>query len=371
MILLEVYGHAYVSNPISTQEFYKLIQIDDCLDNLRNNGKSFLVFTNNFEGYSQAKYNIFNHLTDLGIEYKIPSGKIIYLTSNLLEEEMYKEWCEENNTDYRIKVFSFNTFEFIRYTSLEPFPGTIDDTVNQIKSLPKENLKNFLCLNRVHRTFRTSVCCMLHNSNLKEELKISYDRFECAEVIYSFKDCFDIDIENDYIQSFVESSPSILDRTDFDVNWAKESMPLDLFFSTLVNITTETIEPIKLSSSWYKKMIFYSEKTFKVMEVNQPLFIFGFPGMNTNLSKIGYKTYDAYFDLSFDNIDNHYERATRQIKILEDLNEKLKSMSHDQKIKWLLSDVETLHHNKIAKHKSEFTKNTVERVVEYFYSYNC
>jgi hypothetical protein len=90
-----------------------------------------------------------------------------------------------------------------------------------------------------------------------------------------------------------------------------------------------------------------------------PILIFGQPELNISLDQIGFKTYDKYFDLSFDTTQNHFDRIDAQIDLLEVLNDKLSLMSISQRVDWLLQDRETLEYNKESLQENQFNKNKI------------
>ena len=306
----------------------------DEIEKLKTDPYTFFVFdyTNEGEGID-CYFNFYNAITQSALKHNIPCNKMFFISSNLLEEETYKQWQQQNQCD-EINVLSFNRWSY-KFEEVQNI--TIEHTLSNIKEKT-----NFLSLNRVIRYFRTLTILKLVNSNLKNHIRISYDKFnmpyleEIAALHYSRTGK---QIPTRELLDLITSSPCILDRSDFQINWVS-SMPSDLFESTLVSLVNETL--------FDGSSIFYSEKTFKPMIYNHPLLIFGQPNINRSLEKIGFKTYDKYFDLSFDNIVNYSDRLDKQISYLELLNEQLVSMSTSQKVDWYMQGVDILLYNKNA-----------------------
>lgn len=82
------------------------------------------------------------------------------------------------------------------------------------------------------------------------------------------------------------------DFTDHKENWASEINP-HIHYDTLVNVVIETHQ----SPS---KEIFFSEKTYRPFYTAQPFIIFGNPGSLKVLKEMGYKTFDKFWDESYD-----------------------------------------------------------------------
>ena len=157
-------------------------------------------------------------------------------------------------------------------------------------------------------------------------------------------------IDDSVFERLIESSPSVLDFSDFERNWVDE-FPNKLFNESMISLVSET-----LFQTFNETSLFYSEKTFRPMMYYHPVLIFGQPELNISLKHVGFKTYDKYFDLGFDVTKNHYERLDSQIEHLENLNDKLSMMSISQRIDWLLQDRETLEYNREELKVNTFNK---------------
>jgi hypothetical protein len=316
-------------NPLVCSKNYDMLATLDSstLHKLRTDPKTFFVLDGLLEGESYYYYNYFQLLTNCGIKYNIPAKKIFFLSSNLYDEDAYNLW---RTTDYKINVIPFNIWDrsFIKNNNLVLyFSLSVDKTISNIK---KGKHKNFLCLNRRLRPFRLMTIDLILNSSILDNTLLSHDA------------CLGL-------------PPRILDRADFENSWA-HTMPKQLFHNTLISTVSETLGDSNNNTS-----LFYSEKTFKPMVYNQPVFIFGQPGINTHLEKIGYKTYSKYFDLSFDTITDSLTRLKSQIAQLEYLNSSLKTI--DDQIDWYLQGRDIIEHNKQELREQTFNKKQFEKFV--------
>ena len=314
---------------------------------LKDNKNTFFVFDYTGEGTSYKEYlNFFNVLESSAMKYSIPFYKMFFFSSNLADEKNYK--------NKNINVISFNKWDY--FTSLSNFPirKNVDGVIN------------FLNLNRVIRYFRTLTILKLMNSPIKSNLKISYDylslEFLKTTAETHFQKTGNI-INYSLLEQLSKSSPSILDRNDFNVNWASD-MPQQLFDSTLLSLVSETLE-----NSLGGTSIFYSEKTFKPMIFNHPIYIFGQPNANKHLENLGYKTYEKYFDLSFDCIEDYSERLDVQIASLELLNDQLQSMTNNQKLDWYMQGIDVIEHNKQTMKEQDFNKRKASVFLELLKQY--
>ena len=115
------------------------------------------------------------------------------------------------------------------------------------------------------------------------------------------------------------------DLTDQHINWASELNPI-IHRDTLVNVTIETHQNPS-------KEIFLSEKTYRPFYTAQPFIIFGNPGTLRVLKEMGYKTFDKFWDESYDedlHISERLEKLYKtMIKIAETPMEVLNSYMED------------------------------------------
>lgn len=326
--------------------------IEECLSQdltfkLKNQDNCFLVVDNTLEGYSFKILNFFKLLHDFLNKFDIPANKIFYLSSNILEEESYTSWKKENNIVDSINVLSFNYWSWAIKTR-GPSPISIDQTIKDFK-----DKKYFISLNRRKRDFRTLIIYKLFYSKFKKDINLSYDKLtkEDFNLIQKY-------VCEEKIKLLIDSSPKILDRADFENNWA-DTFNKSLFESSILSLVNETLYESNSNTS-----LFYSEKTFKPMIYNHPVFIFGQPGINLGLKKIGFETYDSFFDLDFDTIEDTNNRFSKQIVFLESLSDRLDSMSTNQQIDWLISKQHILLNNQAAIKNQLYNKQQSNRFIE-------
>ena len=322
-----------IFNDSETPDVFSIFSTNE-IERLKHNKNTFFVFDYTYEGTSYKEYlNFFNTLETNAKKYDIPLYKIFFLSSNLADEKNYK--------NKNINVISFNRWDYFGSFENVPIKKDLDGVVD------------FLNLNRVIRYFRTLTILKLVNSSIKSNLKISYDYLSLELLKTTAETHFQKTgntIDYALLEQLSKSSPSVLDRSDFNINWASD-MPEPLFKSTLLSLVSETLERSLEGTS-----IFYSEKTFKPMIFNHPICIFGQPNANKYLENLGYKTYEKYFDLSFDSIEDYSERLDAQVGSLELLNEQLLSMTSKQKLDWYMQGIDVIEHNKQTMKEQTFNK---------------
>lgn len=339
-----------------------LYELDaDELNRLRHQSNTLFMFNYSWEGTSHKEYNFWEMLTCSGLKHNIPAEKIFFISSNLKEEEQYNIWQKENSPDYRINVITIDYFSNYSAQYLEFLNHyTIDHAINKIR----ETHKLFLSMNRRMRTMRVYTIYKIFESRIFENTMISYDQLELHHLTKAHPSVgLGKNVDANTYKRLIDSSPSVLDFSNFNDNWAgyptNAAMPVPLFEQSLISLVSETLFDTYDSTS-----LFYSEKSFKPMIYYHPVMIFGQPGLNTSLDQIGFKTYKNYFDLSFDNIENHASRIDAQIAQLEILNDKLSCMNADQRVDWAMQDRVTLEYNREVLQAQDFNKKKLQKLID-------
>jgi len=155
--------------------------------------------------------------------------------------------------------------------------------------------------------------------------------------------------------------PLVVDHNDFNNNWAINTPYRHIHDQTLFQIVNETLVDDKKETS-----LFYSEKTFRPVAFFQPMLIWGQQGCNKHLKEVGYKTYEDWFDLDFDDEPNPKERYTKLLKVVEDTCKKLDSMTQEQKVDWRFKNKEVLIHNFKIMTESSFSNEKLIKFLETF-----
>lgn len=322
-------------------------------DKLRNDPIHFWMFDYSMEGTSYKQYNWFRNIHDSAKKHDIPFYKIFFISSNLYERVGYNEWLNAEKITEQINIVTLNLFSswFMQDFFKEGF--TIDQTVGYIRQNKK---KYFLSLNRRCRPYRIITTYLLWQSKIFNKGLVSAD-VPYQGAMEETKFILENLPNHGLFEEYVSKLPFILDRNDFEVNWAWDN-PAQLFADTLFSAVSET-----LFEDFFGTSLFYSEKSFKPIRYNHPVFIFGQLGANTNLETIGFKTYSKYFDLSFDIIPNHLDRLNAQIKELERVTDLLDTLSTEGKIEWVLQDQDTLIYNEKQLTEQTYNITQVEKLV--------
>ncbi len=316
--------HPEMFTEISDETLYKFPS--KVIDTVKK-GKAKIVLSYLYEGdfYKQGDIEAVNRFVE---KYELKKTDVIVLTNNL----KYK-YTEAVNSNF-ITIVS-NYFLVNPWFTKEDF---LDNNINTQSGIKlRENLeylktykkpKKFLLLNRRPRLHRILLFTeIMKDPVLKEDSIISlgsrnlefinqagtepswaewYNHFILED--YQHNKQTGIDFLNNYDNSkdcFVDSNLEY--NLAFNFNET-------LHLNTFVNVLTETL--------FENETIFLSEKIFKPIMGCQPFIVFGNPGTLQELQNIGFRTFNEFWDESYDTELNFSKRLEKIITILKDLANK-------------------------------------------------
>lgn len=315
--------------------------------------KTFFVFDSSTEGFSPInKFPFFDILYYNCEKYNVDPSMIIYVSSNLKDEENIKKYCKSNNKK-PINVFSFLSFEKVVYKALN-----LEKEIEYCKSVFQD--KYFSSLSRVLRQYRSMATFLLCHSEIKDKALISHSKFPKNINIGQWKRShFLSEYDDKTIKRWFKTLPLTIDKTNFNDNWALRNDYYPIHRQTLFQIVNET-----LVDNSHDTSLFYSEKTFRPVVCFQPFVIYGQKGCNKHLKNLGYKTYEDWFDLSFDDEQDNVLRYKKLLNSAKDTCAYLDSLPRDKKIEWRFKNKELLEHNFLTMQNSEYSKLKLKNFVE-------
>lgn len=314
----------------------------DTLDKVLNQ-KYYLIIELKDEGFTNRLFHIFDMIYYNCKKYNKNVNEIIYISSNLRDTNVLEKYCKKNNTKpfHVIPISFFELVDVEQRNFLFQFKSTEQELKNTIKQTKNFYInKLFSSLSRQNRSTRTYSTFLLCQSDISKHALISHDVI--SEEIYNImiESFVDLD-EKETFDQWCKTLPLVADRSDFDNNWAMPQYDFsNIHNSTIFQIVNETFQ-----EDWKKTSLFYSEKTFRPILCMQPFVINGQQGCNKYLSRLGYKTYDEWFNLSFDHEPDPVLRYKKLLKSVEDTVKYLKSLNRDRQIEWRFKNKEILKHN--------------------------
>jgi hypothetical protein len=316
----------YEATPTPTTDLFEFFDDLD-LTELRNNKNTILIFDCTFEGMPSQDLRIAQSLEYSCVKNQIDPKKIFVFTGNLKP-------LEHNTSVNVIPIFVLqNSFENLKSISLTDAYSQCNQFFNQ---------KIVLSLSRRPRQHRVLAHFMLANSEIFNNCIVSQCR-SANDIM------FGPDISSNILtkmgltfedwEHFKESLPFIADGQDFERNDPFNRLPM-LHASTLFSIVNET-----LADNQNETSLFYSEKFLKPIINFQPMLIYGQHNINKKLSILGFKNYETYFNLDFDDEPDDILRYKKLLASATDTVRYLKSLSRDRQIEWRFRQNELLEFN--------------------------
>jgi len=353
----ECYVHALLGYPKWCKDSDIFCYIKDKPLRLLQKNKAYFVFDASTEGFSTLYDQPFFDMLYFNCEkYRVDPSQIIFVSSNLRDEKNIKIYSVKNNKK-PLNVFSFISFEQVLAIDDgqalkkcdEFFKNSYQQCVKQFDN------KYFSALSRVNREWRMYSQALIYNSDLEKYALLSHDKI--GKNFTKF--LYDKNLSNNKVSDFENALPLIIDQKDFSKNWAIDTPYNNIHDRTLFQIVNET-----LVEDHHRSSLFYSEKTFRPIAKFQPFVIWGQPGANTQLKAVGYDCYEDWFDLIFDNENDHVRRHKMMIEMLQHVCAEIGKLSRDEQIEWRFKNIEVLKHNFKTMASSEWSRNKLKEFLK-------
>lgn len=259
-------------------------------------------------------------IDELNITTPYPS--IFFIGSHNLETiDKFYSWASDKNIKHTPGIiFGCQHDELHDLTDLNP----------EIPTGIRE--KKYLCLNRIPRHHRMMLVVDLHETKLSDYGLISFGGTK--RYFENFPELMP------KLKKYVDSWPLTLDIDDLENTNPKntEFEAEQLHRRTYFSVVTETIfynaTKTQPDYDWevsryvfpatFKGDVFFSEKIYKPISFKHPFLLFGVPNSLSIFKSFGYKTFDRWFDESYDSIDNpnlRYKFLLSEIKRLVALSD--------------------------------------------------
>lgn len=304
------------------------------LKDLRND-RAFLMLDQSLEGY-QTPW-LWNWFHSECKQWEISPKRIIYVTGNMIADQVYENWCNENRIEDRMKVIPYPHFELDmgmttwgrnKENSGKNLPSFSQNINYKIQN--STHLKTFACLNKRIRPHRVWFYYYLFNSGLLNEGLVSMNEFDKHWYYWEGKFFEDglLDECSSILPLLVYDTPNNVLDDNIYINRFPEQVVKDTFFTVVSEAHCGDSD----------NTMFLSEKTFKVIGCRHPFLIMGNKDSMAMMRKIGYKTFDGFIDEGFDTLPTH-ERLNYIIESIRKV-----TMIKD-KIEWYKSMEEIIEHN--------------------------
>jgi len=282
-------------------------------------GNGYFVIECTFEAWV-----LYEHLNAMHKYFEanhIPLGKIIYLTGCVNATEMYNRWCLHNGIpdtpDTRLNIISVPS---ARYTVLSGYYPERPDPEYDSESIPE---KLFLCWNRRFRSHRTLLILSLDKLGLVDRSYYSMGKTDPEFNYQKFTESVRMNLysNNPYLLTYQdlinldEKLPLTIDgETQIGEMCSNNTGNATQYYEkSLISIITET--------NCDSEYITLTEKTFKVFKEKHPFILVGVPGSLKAVRELGFKTFNEFWDESYDEIEDFNQRLLKIISICKEIGE--------------------------------------------------
>jgi hypothetical protein len=304
------------------------------IDRIKNK-TAYILITLLFEGYLND--NFLSAMQEYFKHKQIPLTQIIYVNNCGNGKEVYENYCQRHSIIPEIQVEYLPVFRIDK----TDITNAVDKyLVEGYTPGPKE--KTFLCFNRRYSDHRVLFFIMMVKKKLIDKFYISMAASQ-PEANRTFKTNAEYliyrhntyEITKDDIVECESLLPLVLDNTDFN-NYPMETTltPVEKFYkNSLINIINETY--------FFNNIIHITEKTYKPIAFLQPFILLGAAGSLQHIRNMGFKTFDNFWDESYDTEIDDITRFNKIINIVEQIS----NWSDEEKIKFSYSVKEILEYN--------------------------
>jgi len=343
---------------------------------MKEDKKCFFLFDASTEGFSTIYGEpYFDILYKMAEKYDIDPRRIFFTSSNMKDNDNIMRYNMEHNIKTSINVFTYLNFEQMIFgtagqTEIElsenlDVDAVVEKRINtavkrtKLKYHHPEFSKLGLSLSRVNRPHRTFSAMEIFNSTHFKDMYVSHGSLKGMNLDYYLTEMPfpNSGVNFQQLKNFKKQLPLIVDTEDFKTNHAT-ALHSDLNDQSLFQIVNETFV-----NDWHGTSLFWSEKTFRSIYHMQPFVIWGQPGINKRMVDYGYKLYDDWFDLSFDDIHDPVKRWRALWKEVRKQMDYIRTLpTVKQHIRWKFKNERVLVHNFRTLLEGKYTKETFKNV---------
>jgi hypothetical protein len=290
-------------------EKYEIVELNNLLVESIKKKKAKLVFFYITEGWFGEDISHYNWLDRLSIKYKFDKEDIVIITSNLLAEEVY------TGDNFTIIPYNYFTDElFFALINKKDEHNLNSFKIKYLNFVDNFKLeKHFLCFNNLSKLHRLWMFYeLMNNVKLKDKSILSLNKNTTNKTFYDI-----VSITNNReLMEYYKTYDSTIGYSYDTTNWIKDvqtgdSINIEAHLKTFVNVITETLTS--------PDIIFITEKTYKSIYTCQPFIIVGNFGTIKKLKELGFKTFDNWWDESYDNEADLDIRIQKIVNVLEEI----------------------------------------------------
>ena len=323
--------------------------------------KCKLVLDNTMEGDEVTRFfkAIYNSIEEL----KLPASQIYYVTNSLIAENEHKIWLSKNPTiKEHINVISFmyNVMDVQRLRNLNHLPKVVDiEKEIYYKEKNIDNIKPFLKVNRTGRPERNLFMLYLNKYDLYRKFLLSFPEYPDYKLPSNVLSQISVQ-EN--IDSLKEKCPFDIDQTDKD-NHGPPGAGIGKFNADLpfdpIHYRNSMISFVMCAFPFVDGCCHLHSSTFNPIYCGHPVIQFGPHNHLEILKSLGFKTFDRWWDESYDQEEEGWVRFQG---VLRNLN-MLRVYDQRQILSIYRSMQDVLQHNSDLIQNYNIKKVLIDRIL--------
>ena len=296
-------------------------------------GDGFFLLTLLFEGFVHARF--LHLMTEYFRRHRIPLSQIVYVTNSFNGNEMYARFCKDSGNTPEIQVEYFPVFRIDK--------SDVNEILNEkIDYVPGKRNRLFLCFNRRYSEHRVLLFLAMDKLNLVDKSYISMDakRPEGNENFIEFsqgaiRNFPALSFQENDIERSSRKLPLILDSNNFS------SYPMENHFSSVKRFFDDSYINLVTETYFFNDIIHITEKTYKPIAYKQPFILIAAPNSLKHVKEMGFKTFDLWWDESYDQICDHVERFKKIVDIIQMISQ----WNEEQLIQFTVEAKDILEYN--------------------------
>lgn len=306
---------------------YTTIDLPEKLVSSVLNKKAKICFYQPTEGFYAQNNNDIVWIHNLSKKYGFGKSDVIVIVSNMMSNDYKNELISDGTIIDNFTIFPYNYFQHnLWFTNCKILNDGCVQSMREkfneclLSNKKSKKIHHFLCFNRVTKLHRVAIFAeLMTNEKLigKSITTLGGSQNGNKEqfftmILQGLADSYEHSKVRllDYYQNYDSTKHYVYDHDDLENNKAND-LNLDAHKNSFVNIITESLID--------NRSVFYSEKTFKPMACAQPFILFGNPYSLKKLKEYGFKTFDKWWDESYDNETDFAIRLAKIVKVLEEI----------------------------------------------------
>ena len=313
---------------------------EQILDEVRKENCT-LVFDNTLEGDRIDGRHLLFPLYGSVKKLKLPAKQVVFITNDLNSEDSHNVY----STQDKIKVISFmwNVYDVKRLMK-HKFLRNIKNIDTEINYKKKniEKIKPFLKVNRTNRPERDLFMLFIEHEDLYDKFKISFPHFSKED--FPTHNRFKKYLKPSNINFLLNKVPFDIDKTDETnhgpAGYGEGYFNADLPFQP-IHYRNTLFSIVMCAFPFVENACHLHSSTFNPIHQGHPIIQFGPYKSLERMRERGFKTFDKWWDESYDEIKDGWERFDAILKLVDKLSRK----SNKELLEMYVDMKDVLQHN--------------------------